>query len=209
MLNRLQFQSVIVKGSFELITAKSPIWLRAVQIGLGLLILFLSIVVLINPIIGAVSVIFFLAFLLLFAGIEKVISGLFIPGKSKFASIGLGIIVIIVSLIALAYPVDASIFVVLLLGIALFVDGISRIVHGVRDKHGAKWSKSFMIGTGVLSIILAIIVIAIPAIGLIFAGILIGIALLVTSLQILSAGITGQQPRQQQGGRGIDDLDKN
>lgn len=79
-----------------MISDKSPMWHRAVQIGLGLLILFLSIVVLVNPIIGAVSVIFFLAFLLLFAGIEKVISGLFVPGKSKFASVGLGIIVIIV-----------------------------------------------------------------------------------------------------------------
>jgi uncharacterized membrane protein HdeD (DUF308 family) len=185
-------------------TQKSPMWLRIVQIGLGSLILFLSGVVLINPIIGAVSVIFFLALLLLFAGIEKVISGLFIPGKSKFASVGLGIIVIIVSLIALAYPVDASIFVVLLLGIALLVDGISRIVHGMRDKHTAKWTKSFSVGTGILSIILAIIVIALPAIGLIFAGILIGIALLVTSLQILSTGIKGQH----QGSRGIDDLNK-
>lgn len=181
---------------------KSPNWLRAIQIGLGLLILFLSIVVLINPIIGAISVIFFLAFLLLFAGIEKVISGLFIPGKSRFASIGLGIIVIIVSLIALAYPVDASIFVVLLLGIALLIDGISRIVHGVKDKTGAKWSKGFSVGVGVLSIVLAIIVIVFPGIGLIFAGILIGIALLVTSLQILSAGISGQQ------NRGTDDITK-
>ena len=186
-------------------TEKSPKWLRGIQIGLGLLILFLSIVVLVNPIIGAVSVIFFLAFLLLFAGIEKVISGIFVPGKSKFASIGLGIVVIIVSLIALAYPIDASIFVVLLLGVALLVDGVSRIVHGVRDKHAAKWSKSFMVGTGILSIILAVIVIAFPAIGLIFAGILIGVALLVTGLQILSAGITG---RQMQASRGIDDLNK-
>lgn len=62
-----------------MISAKSPIWLRAVQIGIGLLILFLSTAVLVNPIIGAISVVFFLAFLLLFAGIEKVISGLFTP----------------------------------------------------------------------------------------------------------------------------------
>ena len=165
-------------------TQKSPNWLRVIQIGLGILILFLSIIVLINPIIGAISVIFFLAFLLLFAGIEKVISGLFIPGKSRFASIGLGIIVIIVSIIALAYPIDASIFVVLLLGIALLVDGISRIVHGIKDKTSVKWSKGFSVGVGVLSIVLAIIVIVFPGIGIIFAGILIGIALLGRSLSL-------------------------
>src|SRR5690606_26941310 len=147
--------------------------------------------VLINPIFGAISVVFFLAFLLLFAGIEKVISGIFMSGKSRFASIGLGIIVIILSLIALAYPVGTGIFIVLLLGVALLVDGISRIVHGIRDKQGSKWSKSFSLGVGILSILLAIIVIAMPAIGPIFAGILIGIALLITGIQIISAGISG------------------
>ena len=174
-----------------MIAEKSPNWLRAVQIGLGLIILVLSIMVLINPIFGAISVVFFLAFLLLFAGIEKVISGLFIPGKSRFASVGLGIIVIILSLIALAYPVGTGIFIVMLLGVALLVDGISRIIHGIRDKQAKKWSKSVSIGVGILSILLAFVVIAIPGIGLIFAGILIGIALLITGIQIISAGISG------------------
>jgi uncharacterized membrane protein HdeD (DUF308 family) len=172
---------------------KSPTWLRAVQIGLGIIILILSILVLINPIFGAISVIIFLAFLLLFAGIEKVISGLIRSGKSRFANIGLGIIVIIISLIALAYPIEASVFVVLLLGIALLVDGISRIIHGIRDKHGKSWSKFFSIGVGILSIIFAIAVIVLPEIGLVVAGILIGIALLITSFQIISEGISGHR----------------
>ena len=171
---------------------KSPGWVRIAQIGLGLIILFLSIVVLINPILGSVSVIYFLALLLLFAGIEMVVSGVLLPGKSRFFSIGLGIIVIIVALVAMAYPVGATIIVVLLLGIALLVDGISRVVHGMKDKYSKGWSKNFGIGVGILSIIFGIIVIVYPGVGLSFAGILIGISLLVTSIQIISAGITGR-----------------
>lgn len=174
---------------------KSPKWLRVSQIGLGLVILFLSIIVLINPIFGTISVIYFLAFLLLFAGIEKVISGFVTSGKSRIIGISLGIIVIIISLIALAYPIGASILVVLILGIALLVDGISRIIYGLRDKQTKNWSKMFSIGVGILSIIFAIAVLAYPGIGLAIAGILIGIALLVTSIQIISAGITGEQRR--------------
>ena len=109
---------------------KSPNWVRMAQIGLGLVILILAIIVLINPFIGSIFIILFLALLLLFAGIEKIVSGVVLSGKSRFASIGLGMIVIIVSLIALAFPVPAGTFVVLLLGIALLVDGISRIIHG-------------------------------------------------------------------------------
>jgi uncharacterized membrane protein HdeD (DUF308 family) len=174
---------------------KSPGWLRVAQIGLGLLILFFSIVVLINPILGGISVIFFLALLLLFAGIEKVVTGISLPGKSRFISIGLGIVVIIISLVAMAYPVGASIFVVLLLGIALLVDGISRIIHGIKDKQGKGWTKMFGIGVGILSVIVGIAVMVYPGIGLSFAGILIGIALLITSIQIISAGVTGRPRR--------------
>ena len=171
---------------------KSPGWVRLAQIGLGLIILFLSIVVLINPILGSVSVIYFLALLLLFAGIEMVVSGVLLPGKSRFFSIGLGIVVIIVALVAMAYPVGAAIIVVLLLGIALLVDGISRVIHGMKDKYSKGWSKNFGIGVGILSIIFGIIVVVYPGVGLSFAGILIGISLLVTSIQIISAGITGR-----------------
>ena len=172
---------------------KSPKWVRMAQIGLGLVILILAIIVLINPLIGSISIILFLAFLLLFAGIEKIVSGIVLSGKSRFVSVGLGIIVIIVSLIALAFPVEAGAFVVLLLGIALLVDGISRIIHGIRDKESRGWSKNFGIGVGVLSIIFALVVLAYPGIGLVLVGILIGIALLITSIQIISAGVTGEQ----------------
>jgi uncharacterized membrane protein HdeD (DUF308 family) len=114
---------------------KTPGWVRLAQIGLGLIILFLSIVVLINPILGSDSVIFFLALLLLFAGIEMVISGVLLPRKSRFFSLGLGIIVIIVAFVAMVYPVGAVIIVVLLLSVTLLVDGISRVIHGMKDKY--------------------------------------------------------------------------
>jgi uncharacterized membrane protein HdeD (DUF308 family) len=174
---------------------KSPNWVRMAQIGLGLVILILAIIVLINPFIGSISVVLFLGLLLLFAGIEKTISGVVLLGKSRFASIGLGIIVIIVSLIVLAFPILAGTLVGLLLGIALLVDGISRIIHGIRDKASTGWSKNFGIGVGVLSIVFALAVLVYPGMGLVLAGILIGIALLITSLQIISAGVTGEQRR--------------
>jgi hypothetical protein len=46
----------------------------------------------------------------------------------------LGIIVIIIPLITLAYHVEVGVFKVLLLGIALLVIVISGIIHEVKDK---------------------------------------------------------------------------
>ena len=121
-----------LRGIFHLSIDKSPGWVRMAQIGLGAVILILSILVLLNPVMGGVSIIFILALLLFFAGIEKVVSGIIGRGKSRLASIGLGIIVIVISLIAMTYPEGATAVVVILLGIALLVDGISRIIHGLQ-----------------------------------------------------------------------------
>jgi uncharacterized membrane protein HdeD (DUF308 family) len=174
---------------------ESPGWMRTVQIGLGLIILFLSIMVLFNPIIGTVSVVFFLALLLLFAGIEKVIIGFTPLGKSHLISIGLGIIVIVVALIAMTYPTGTSIFIVMLFGIALLIDGISRTIYTFRDNQIKGMSRSFGIGIGMLSIIFALLIMTYPRIGLVVAGIFVGISLLVTSIQIISDGMTGKQRR--------------
>ena len=53
--------------------------------------------------------------------------------------------------------------------------------------------EKFWHGVGVLSIVFALAVLVYPGIGLVLAGLLIGIALLITSIQIISAGVTGEQ----------------
>ena len=73
------------EGDFHLSIDRSPGWIRMAQIGLGAVILVLSILVLINPVMGSVSVIFILALLLFFAGIEKVVSGIIGRGKASLS----------------------------------------------------------------------------------------------------------------------------
>jgi len=180
---------------FTLSVTESTEWLHTVQVGLGLIILFLSIMVLFNPIFGTVPVVLFLALVLLFAGIEKVIIGFTPSGKSHLISIGLGIIVIVVALIAMTFHTGTSIFIVMLFGIALLIDGISRTVYTFRDNQIKGKSKSFGIGVGMLSIIFALVIMTYPRIGLVVAGIFIGISLFVTSVQIISDGMAWRQRR--------------
>jgi uncharacterized membrane protein HdeD (DUF308 family) len=110
-------------------------------------------------------------------------------------SIGLGIIVIVVALIAMTYPTGTSIFIVMLFGIALLIDGISRTVYTFRDNQIKGKSKSFGIGVGMLSIIFALVIMTYPRTGLVVAGIFIGISLFVTSVQIISEGMAWRQRR--------------
>ena len=93
---------------------KSPTWKRAVQIGLGVLAIILAIYAIVYPGITLVTLVMILAIIFLIVGIERVISGIIGASRSRWASIGLGILVIILASIALAYPVSTTVVPILL-----------------------------------------------------------------------------------------------
>jgi uncharacterized membrane protein HdeD (DUF308 family) len=179
-------------GTYMNTVSKSPGWVRAVQIGLGAIIIILSISILTQPAIATVSLIVLAAVILLIVGIERVIYGVFIRHRARLPTIGFGILVIILAAIAIAFPVLATIFLVFLIAFALLFDGISRIIHGVGDKESRDWARGFSIGVGILEIILSIMILVSPAIGAL-VGILIGIALLIVGIQVVVAGISGRR----------------
>jgi uncharacterized membrane protein HdeD (DUF308 family) len=173
--------------------SKAPEWSRAAQIGLGALAIILSILILVFPGTAIVSIVLIIGILLLIVGIESVISGLFIKSRSRMASIGLGIIVIILALIVMAFPVGTTVFLIILMGVALLIDGISRLVHGFGDKESRGWSRGFRIGVGALEVALGILVMVSPAVGVAFVAFIIAIALLIVGIQMIVGGISGRR----------------
>jgi uncharacterized membrane protein HdeD (DUF308 family) len=174
---------------------KSPGWRRAAQIGLGALAIILAIIAMVFPGATVVSIVIILAIALLIVGIEKVISGIFFEHKSRFAAIGLGILVIILAIIALAFPVGATTVLIFILAFALMFDGFARIIQGFGDKQERGWIRGFYIGVGVLAVIISVMILVSPLFGAALAGLLIGIALLIIGIEIISAGIAGREAR--------------
>jgi uncharacterized membrane protein HdeD (DUF308 family) len=174
-------------------TTKSPSWLRFAQIGLGAIAIILSIYILTFPGLALVSVVFIIGIILLIVGIERVLSGIFVPNKSRWASVGLGILVIILSLIVIEFPIGTTVFLIILLAVALLFNGIARVVHGISDKQRHGWERGFSIVVGVIAIALSVLIMASPLFGAVLAGIMIGIALLITGIQIIASGIAGKQ----------------
>jgi uncharacterized membrane protein HdeD (DUF308 family) len=174
---------------------KSPGWKRAAQIGLGILAIILAIYAIVYPGITIVTLVWILAIIFLIVGIEKVLSGIFIPSGSRWGTIGLGILVIIMASIALAYPVGTSVALFIFLGFALLFEGIALIIHGFGDKTQRGWSRGFSIGVGILAIIVAGLMIVSPPFGAALAGLIIGIVLLIVGIQLVSAGIGGRETR--------------
>lgn len=115
--------------------------------------------------------------------------------KSKFAAIGLGILVIILAIIALVFPVGATTVLIFIMAFALMFDGFARIIQGFGDKQETGWVRGFYIGAGILAVIISVMVLASPLFGAALAGFLIGIALLIIGIQMISAGIAGREAR--------------
>jgi uncharacterized membrane protein HdeD (DUF308 family) len=169
--------------------------MRAVQIGLGIIALVLSAYVLAYPAMTFVTIVYILGIILLIVGIERVIAGIFehSPGGSRWGSVGLGILVIILALIVMAFPVGTGVFLLILLAIALLFDGIARVIHGIGNKTRGKATRTFSVIAGVIAIGLSIAIMASPVLGAVFIGILLAIALIIIGIQIIFAGIIGSR----------------
>lgn len=174
---------------------KSPNWLRYVQVGLGAISIILSIAILTQPGIAVYTIILMLSIALLIIGIERIATGIApLPSRSsRIANIGLGALAIAVALAVISFPVFTAGLLVTLAAISLLFVGIARIVQGVKNKDAPGWSRGFMVGVGVLSIAVSLLVIARPiSFGVVLLGLMISIALLINGIQMIALGIGGR-----------------
>jgi uncharacterized membrane protein HdeD (DUF308 family) len=179
-------------------SSSSSGWMRFAQIGLGVLAIILSGVAIAFPGLTFLSIVILVSVVLFFVGIEKIITGLFIAHRSRFATIGLGILTIILAGLAMAFPIAAAIAVIYFLGFALMFDGLARIIDGVTNRINKGWMRGFLIDVGVLNVVIASFVLASPLFGVILAGFMVGISLLIVGIQMVTAGMMGRRQQRQQ-----------
>ena len=171
---------------------KSPGWMRGVQIGLGILVVILSIYALAYPGAAFVSLVLILGIILFIVGIEKIVSGIFLPIKGRGATIGLGILALIFAGFVIAFPGFATWIITVFIGIALLFGGAASIVQAFSGRESG-WKKAFLIGVGALLIIIGITTLVSPVFGAQFAGFVIAIGLLIAGIQMVAAGATGRK----------------
>ena len=164
----------------------SPKWVRATQIVLGALAILLAIVALTNS--GLTILLILIAIVLVIAGFEKTITGLFIAHNLRFFTIGLGILTIILAGLALTYPITTVRVLLLILGFSLMVDGFSRIADGLTNKSDKRLVRGFTIAVGILAIIISVGINIIPFWGKLFISKLIAIDLIIIGVQIIISG---------------------
>ena len=108
----------------------------------------LSAFVLAFPGFTSITIELLLAAVLFVVGIERIITGLFLRGKPRWTNIGLGVLIIVLSGISMAFPVATGIVLLIFLAYVLLFDSISRIIHGAADRSSNKASRIFSIVAG-------------------------------------------------------------
>jgi uncharacterized membrane protein HdeD (DUF308 family) len=188
----------------KIIGVKPPTWVRALQIGIGAIAIGLSLAAIIFPVLTVVATFTAAAIILLLFGIEHVVAGVFLYKRSRFAHIGLGILVIILSSIVMAYPLATATLVVLLAAVGLLLSGIASIISGLRGGGGGKnkdensgttastGSRALSVAAGALAVALSIMIMVSPIFGIALVGLVIGIALLVYGIRLVVTGISGR-----------------
>jgi uncharacterized membrane protein HdeD (DUF308 family) len=106
---------------------------RAAHIGIGILVIALAGAALAFPIFAALVVITLAALALLFSGISNILMGIGNrrdPGWAKAINIGVGVLAVVVSGIALISPFFGAFLVALMMAVALLVYGMRLIALG-------------------------------------------------------------------------------
>lgn len=172
---------------------KQPSWIRGAQIGLGALIIILSIMIIFNPVLTTVTLVFLLGIALLFLGIERVITGIFLSKSSRLATVGLGIICIAFAILFMTFPKGSTTTLVIIAAIALLFGGIAKIAEGLRKKELKTWQKWSSVGVGALALAVAISIFVVPGFGIGLVGVMFGIVLVIMGIQMISSGLSGKQ----------------
>jgi uncharacterized membrane protein HdeD (DUF308 family) len=90
---------------------------------------------------------------------------------------------------AMAFPLAAAFVLVIFMGVSLLFNGVARIVEGITGRHSGM-SRAFLIGVGILALIISVLVLSFPLFGIVLAGTIIAIGLLITGIQMVFAGVS-------------------
>jgi len=175
---------------------KMPSWIRTAEVILGLASLLAGIYVLAYPLVAVFTLIVLLAVGLIFLGARDIVLGAmgkFLPSWLRAANIVLGVLAFILSVVVINEPGFAVRTLVLLLYVVLFVRGVAGISLGGAGKQFSAMLRGLSVGAGVLSIILALVFLAMPALGVDVLIILLSLGLLITGLESIAAGVIGRK----------------
>jgi uncharacterized membrane protein HdeD (DUF308 family) len=166
---------------------------RALEIVLGLVALAVGFLALAFPQFVVVTLMVLFGIALLLVGILRLATA-YSPhfyGSTRGTNAAIGILAIILALIILLFPTFATVSVVVLIGIGLFIYGIGRIVVGGAATNLPGGLRGLLILVGVLVALFGLIIIFVPAVGILTYAFFVSLAFILIGIDSLASGIVG------------------
>ena len=194
----VSFQTSVPILKRQSTSSRSSSWLWAFQIAVGCVCIIFSIVVVFygaTTTAGAYIWLFLAGIGLMILGAERLISGIQAKGVKKSTriiniAVGAGLIIYIGS--GFFFPQFATKWLIIFLGFGLLANGVIRIVASLKKKEGEPIDYSSL-GTGIIITSLSILILAYPKLGLAFLLVMTAVALAVSGVQIIMAGVRGRR----------------
>lgn len=142
---------------------------RVLQILLGVIAIISAVAVWIYYSFAEALMIFLFAFALMLIGVSMIIvvvaGGKTIPSWRKILDIALGALSILITILVIISPLTGISMLIILLGIGLFICGVSGITTGVSNLDLPDWHRALYIIFGSVVIVLSIFILINPTIG--------------------------------------------
>jgi uncharacterized membrane protein HdeD (DUF308 family) len=176
-------------------TTDKRAWLRILQIAVGTTCIKLSVLIIASPKLGNFTLLFLVKITLIILGIERVASAVkasSLKKSSRAIGIGLGLAMIAFSMFGLVNFTLTTKWLILLLGMGLLLNGVARLLDGLKNQGQEGSSRAFHLGAGIISTAAAVLVLANPIAGFILLLLILAIALLTSGIEIFVVGIRGK-----------------
>lgn len=127
-------------------------------IALGIALTILGIIAFANLFLASVASVYYIGLAMIVGAVAQVALAFRVRGWGRTALLVLGAAIYAVAgVFTLMNPLLASTVLTLMLGIALLVSGVLRIIVALRERHRKGWV--WVIGTGILSVVAGIVVV--------------------------------------------------
>ncbi len=158
-------------------------------VALGLLMLVAGVIVLGNTALGTVVSVLFIGTVMAISGVAQVFHAFQVKGWGAFAFWLLdGLLYLAAGVVAFAEPLLAAAVLTLLIGAALLVGGIFRLVAAFQMRPAANWG--WIAASAVLTVLLGLLIIAgWPVSGLWVLGLFLGVDLVFNGPAVLMLGL--------------------
>lgn len=182
---------MVMKG--ENVDMRLPGWARALSVIFGILTLIFAFAIVAFPELGVLTIVIWTAITLLSAGFGRIAVGVGVPNLSsglKAFNIIAGLIAIIIAFVALTYPALTLAVQIILFGLSLLVTGIAQLTMAGLGKRQPGSSKWLTVVIGILAIIFAVIVMAIPGFGTAVLVTFVALGFLMQGIDTIAIGVS-------------------